>query len=56
MKNATNPKTMEQVACLETALRAMERPRIETPAQILNLLARRMIDIVAGATYIQVIM
>lgn len=36
---ATKPKTIEQVACLETALRAIEKPRIETPAQMLILLA-----------------
>jgi hypothetical protein len=30
-KNATNPKTTLQVECLETALRATERPSMETP-------------------------
>lgn len=38
---ATNPNVMEQVACLETALKAIEKPRMESPAQMLNLSARR---------------
>ena len=31
-----NPKATEQVACVETALSAIERPSIEIPAQILR--------------------
>jgi hypothetical protein len=36
IKYVVNPNVIEQVACLETALRAIERLRVETPARILG--------------------
>ena len=37
MKYATKPNVTEQVACLETALRAIAKLRLETPAQMLQI-------------------
>jgi hypothetical protein len=35
-KYATKPKATEHVACFDTAFRAIDKPKVDTPAQILQ--------------------